>query len=160
MYVIVVYLEFEESCNEEMWEEDQDDCQFDDALIESPPPLPDEHVYQTDAVVLWLIRFILVLQAKYYITDACINALLKFLCVLFKILGFTSARISSIAATLPSSIYKLKQYTGDAQKYITFVVCAKCHQLYKFKNCLNDGVDHDPGSKTCSHIRFPNLPQS
>lgn len=97
------------------------------------------------------------IASKNYITDACMNALLKFLCVLFKVLGLDSARISSIAATLPSSEYKLKHYLGKAQRLDTFVVCTKCHQLYKFEDCLNDGRV-DSSSKTCSYIRFPNHP--
>ena len=50
-------------------------------LIEIPPPLLDmSENGQTDAVVSWLIRFLLILQA---ITDACINPFLKILCIFF-----------------------------------------------------------------------------
>ena len=128
-------------------------------LTVSAPPLPDDpvNVNKADPVVLWLIGFFLILQAKHYITDACMNALLKFLCVLFKVLGLTSTRISSIAANFPSSVYKLRHHMDKAQQFDTFVVCSKCHQLYKFEDCLNDS-EGDIFSKTCSYIRFPNHP--
>lgn len=60
-----MYEESEESQFEEIWE-DQDDRQFDDVLTESPPPLPDDavNVNKPDPVLLWLMGFLLILQAK------------------------------------------------------------------------------------------------
>lgn len=118
-----------------MWEDaENSDYEPDDGLNELPPTLPEDVAMTKNPIVVWLVGFLLILQAKYYIPDACMNALLKFLCVLFKLLGLTSASISSMAAAIPTSVYKLQRYTGCSNYFTSYVVCPKCHYLYKYND--------------------------
>ena len=63
----------------------------------------------------------------------------------------------TIALAVPSSIYSLRKHHCHSQ-IMKFVVCPKCHKLYRFDKCviLSRGQET---SKTCDFVRFPNHPQ-
>ena len=87
--------------------------------------------------------------------DAYINTLLKFLCTFFKLLGLTSTHIASVAATIPTSVYKLQRCTDSSNHCISYVVCPKCQYLCKYDDCLGR-TGTRTYSKTCSFVQFPN----
>lgn len=86
------------------------------------------------------------------------TALLKFLRVVFQVLGQFSNVIASLAQSIPSSVYSLEKSIGHSVHFTKYVVCPKCHHLYKFDECVIHTGDRKR-SKTCAFIQFPNHPQ-
>lgn len=61
------------------------------------------------ALVVWLVTFLLQLQAKHYIPDKAIDCLLKFLAVFFGVLGRFCGFAAVLATSFPSTLYKLRK---------------------------------------------------
>ena len=166
MYTDVYFYDFykhdlpsvECSDSEELW--DEGDNEKDDMfhLQESPPPLPQDPAASSNCVVTWVVGFLLLLQARHYIPDSAMNALLKFLHVLFRVLGRSSPAISSLVSSIPSSVHSLGKTSRQSINFTKFVVCPKCHHLYKFDDCIiyRESIQD---SKTCTFIRFPHHSQ-
>lgn len=65
-----------------------------------------------------------------------------------------SPEISSMASSIPSSVYSLGKFSGCSAE---FLKCLKCHHLCNFSDCIT----HTGYSKTCSNfIKFLNHPHS
>ena len=151
---------------EELWEdENEGEIEFfDDQLNVPPPSLPQDESESsssntsTRSIVLWLTGFLLLLQAKHFIPDAAMNALLKFLSVLFRVMGRFSTFVASIAPTIPSSVFMLRKAGNKSSDFTKYVVCPRCHRLYRFSDCVTV-LDEHQDSKTCTYVRFPNHPQ-
>ena len=109
------------------------------------------------SLVLWLTGFLLLIQARYFTSDAIIDALLKFLCVFFKVLGHLSQFAAKLAIALPSSICMLQKTTKDCSRFAKYVVCQKCHRLYRFDDCsaISEGQLASKKMQLCS---FPKPP--
>ena len=64
--------------------------------------------------------------------------------------------MAGLTAAFPGTLYYFRKEIGlvkdDFEKY---VVCPKCHALYKFNDCYN-AVGTGNVSKKCSFIKFPN----
>lgn len=70
-----------ESDGEEVWDDDDDVLQ---EFSEKAPPLPEEddaslHSSPHHTLVMWYTGFLLLLQARHYISDAAMNLILKFM---------------------------------------------------------------------------------
>ena len=119
---------------EEFWDkEDCEELELYTSFSEVPPGLPEDSASQSTNP--WLIGFLLILQAKYYMPDTAMNALLKFLHVLFIVLGHFSPKIASLVDLIPSSVYSLGKILGHSLQYTKYVVCPKCHRLCTFEEC-------------------------
>ena len=140
---------------EELWEKSDHEDADAFSIQDSPPPLLQDQPTSSICVVTWLVGFLLLLQARHYIPDSAMNALLKFLHAFFRVLGRSSPVISSMVSSIPSSVYSLGKASGQSTK---FVVCPKCHYLYKFNECV---IVNEPfhNSKSCTFVRFPHHSQ-
>ena len=111
---------------EELWEDEDHESELldneskllDDESKDVPPELPCNNSPASDdvpghAIVMWLVRFLVLLQARHYIPDAAINSLLKFLRVLFVVLGRFSTFVASVASSIPSSVHMLKKHLNQ-----------------------------------------------
>ena len=108
----------------------------------------------------WLTGFLLLLQAAYSTSDAVINAVLKFMKTFFRVVGQFSEFVAQLSQAIPSSLYALRKNTLDENtEFMKFVVCPKCHKLYRFADCVekNQGLE---SSKKCAFIRYPLHPHS
>ena len=83
----------ESASENEIWEEDEDDIQYDIESKESkqPPKLSDQISFNSNAVApvyaKCIIKFLLAMQAVFRFTDAAMGHILKFLKALFLIIG-------------------------------------------------------------------------
>ena len=109
---------------------------------ETPPANSKEHT-----LVCWLSVFLLRLQARHYIPDIVLTYLLKFLYVFLSVIGRFSDVVSTIAKQLPQSVYSLQRLLGYQDCFEKLVVCPKCNQVYKLKDCNI--------SKLCVYEAFP-----
>ena len=146
----------------ELWDDEADlieDHEFVQECLTPRLPQDSDIISVTHPMVVWIVGFLLLLQAKHYIPGAAINALLKFLSVLFRVLGPHSTVIAHLAASMPTSVYCLNKHVNPTDiRY--FVVCRKCHHLYKFDDCIDKlSTTGEKVSKLCSFIRFPNHTQ-
>ena len=132
-------------------------------MKEEPPDLPSDSPVNvcspSHAIVTWLVRFLVLLQARHYIPDIAINALLKFLHVLFVVLGRFSTLAFSIASAFPSSVHMLRKHINQPGSFVKFVVCPKCHQLYDFGECVSLSGPNCTNSVVCPYVQYPNHPQ-
>ena len=123
------------STDDEVWEEDEPD--FFDAFEADavPPDLPVADTFpkmtSQKSLMLWLIGFLLQLQAKHNIPDKALN-LLVFLKAFFLVLGCFSDFVSVLASQFPSSMYLVRKNFFQIQTFTRFVVCSKCWNLTYF----------------------------
>lgn len=137
----------------EKWDESDVDETIAD--IEPPSQVISSEDKKIEMLMKWILIFISRLRILFSLSDAASNYILKFLTVF---LGLFSQIISPgnvIVAKVPSSIYTMRQMLGGIVEFTRFVVCRKCHHVYKLKNCK----DRNGLSKKCEFVIFPNHPQ-
>jgi len=81
-------------------------------------------------------------RSNYNLPNTATEALIKFVKILLK----DCENIDH--ESFPNSLYKAKKSLGLVDQFTSFVVCQKCHKLYK--------NDEDETHTKCSHIEFPN----
>ena len=106
----------------EVWEEEVEDfgeiAEFDDRS-NVPHPL-----------VLWIVKFIALLQKKRYIPSAAISPLLKFLYTIFMILSKTTPNLEFFQQ-FPKSVYQMQRIMDTKMEvFQRYVVCEKCSNIY------------------------------
>ena len=126
---------------------------------EVAPPLPTSASAENSsqpALVVWLVPFLLQRQAKYYIPDNAIDCLLKFLAVFFGVLGHFCGFSAVLAASFPSTLYKLRnsKMIPATDGFTRYVVCRKCRKLYLYDDCIVTR-NADKLSKESNFIKFP-----
>ncbi|CAH1232939.1 Hypp536 [Branchiostoma lanceolatum] len=122
----------------------------------------DEH-RQTSGLITsllhWLCWFILLWQAKHFISDTAINQLFHFIGQWFDIASKHSPFIAALSPIFPGSIYLAwKHLNYRTDKFMKYVVCTKCCTLYDYSDCkyvLNGREE----SKRCSFVKYINHPQ-
>ena len=148
-----------------MWDNESEHSSGDDFDDDGSPELPlpqDSHAEEKDLVV-WILIFIMRLQAKHYIPDVALACLIKFLFVFFSVVGRTSSEVAKIASSFPKSLFELRQKFVLSQKFKKLVVCYKCHSIYNFSECVERcGVstrsrkcssrEHKNSSRKCDHV--------
>ena len=81
--------------------------------------------------------------------------LITFLKRLFEIISWSNTWFQDIAAGFPSSLYSLKKELHLLNdKFVKYVVCPKCHNIYKFEDCYYS-IEGRHVSKRCTFIKFP-----
>lgn len=98
--------------------EDSDESEFEDTNYESSqsPTLPSFELKtpqscQTIALSMWLIGFILRLQAKYYVPEAALDGLIKFLYVFLSLLARLAPSLKPLLEVFPHSLYDTISFT-------------------------------------------------
>lgn len=141
--------------SEEIWNNDDNEamCEF----LEEAPPLPQEssepeHSKQ-NSLILWFTGFLLLFQARHYVSDAAMNILLKFMRIFFCVLSRFSTFLPPLAHGIPSSIGNLRSKSHKVT-FRKYVVCPSCHRLYCHENVSYE-VDLNSSAK-CPFICFPN----
>ena len=143
----------------EIWNEEEQDVQADlkGYEVEQVPQFEATHHESHSLLYMWLIHFLMFMQAVFCLSDTVLSYFIIFLRVLFSVLGRSCKITAEIAEYLPSSLYKAVVYENRLifQKY---VVCKRCHRIYYFSDCV-DGSGSRRKSKTCSFKKFPCHPQ-
>ena len=61
-----------------------------------------ENFSKHNAIIMWIIGFLLKLQKRHYLSDSALEMLLKFLSMLFVVIGKFSSFAAGISAIFPS----------------------------------------------------------
>ena len=154
----------ESDTDNEVWNTElEKEIEADVGLLPSDhaPPLPipfpeSESTSKIKAILMWLVRFILLFQTKFYISDSAIECLLKFMQKFLQVLGYFSDHIASLAKQVPSSTYQLKQQAQFKNEFRKYVVC---HSIYDSLDCFTT-VGSTRMSKLCMFTEFPNHPHA
>lgn len=112
-----------------------------------------------NALIQWLLGFILSLQAKYYVSNKAIEFLLRFLHLFFSVLGRFSPFLKTLHDLFPQSLhamYKSVKYEDNFKKYI---VCLKCSKLYTYNESI-ETIGRQKSSKLCNWVRYPEHPHA
>ena len=151
-----------DSDGEEVWEDLDEglsyELDFEPASV--PPSLPDAIPIESQsqkALVMWVVGFLIQLQAKHYIPDNALNMLLKFFYTFFCILGQFSGFVSTMFAHFPSSLHQLKKTLPFSHQFTRFVVCPKCWKIYHYGECVVLSGSRR-SSQSCKHIKYPDHP--
>ena len=60
----------------------------------------------------------------------------------------------------PTTLYSMRKQLKLKSPCTTYVVCPKCHTLYKKADCFKTRSDGSTTTLWCTHIKFPNHPRS
>ena len=145
----------------EIWDDTQR-AEVDQDFVESDESQPSVGVQSTSVHPLRrAFSWCLVILLAYFWTCFCISdngmefllAGIKQLCESF---SFTGGWFAGLAIVFPGSLYCFKRELGlTKDKFLKYVVCPKCHTLYKFEECYRT-VGSNNLSKQCSFVKFPN----
>ena len=106
--------------------------------------------------MLWFIGFLLTFQAKFYVPDSAVDMLIKFLHAFFRIIyKLTGSELMEMfMKKFPPSLHMLRKDV-NVDSFTRFVVCSKCCEIYKYKECISTVGPHKL-SKDCCKIHYPN----
>lgn len=122
----------------ENWDGIPEDQFTRDIPAATPLPEPDRkksRLQQVNALVFWLVYFLLIWQSAYKLSDNGLVWLFQFL----KVLGVTISNefLADVIVVMPSSLYLLHRFINLDRDYFTkYVVCPKCTKLYGYDFCL------------------------
>ena len=111
-------------------------------------------------IISRLIRCLLVLLAyfwmRFHISDNAMEFLLGALKQCFEVAGMSSQWLFGVAIAFPGTLYYFRKELGFVKdSFVKYVVCTKCHSLYKFDQCYRTvGSSRVPNK--CSFVKFPN----
>lgn len=150
------------SSEDEIWEDESDTEMYFLGDNDKAPLLPSyldvsSEKQKVNSLIKWLLRFLLSLQAKYYVSDAVINKLLSFLSVFFGVLGRFSPFVECLSKQLPLSSLAAHKCLGHEQKFTKYVACPKCWKLYLYEEAVEQNGSLQ-NSKLCSYIKYPHHP--
>ena len=150
---------FDENHNEEpeIW----DDFESSDENEFTLPIVPKKTISEEDAkakaIVNWTVGFLLILQARYYISNAAMDFLVKFFYIILKILGQSSSLPAKMGKAFFTSFNMLCKHIDHESPYLKYIVCLNCNQIYHLQQCIYS-VGLQQYSKKCSFVEFPNHP--
>ena len=123
-----------ESSAPEVWDEtdtsiSETDTEFDESHQIAP-------VKQLHYIVCLFLAFF---QLCFRVSDRALLQLLSFFSALFNHLCSCVKEVPyliALAKTFPTTLYSLRKCLKLKTSYITYVVCPRCHRLYKESECL------------------------
>lgn len=89
-------------------------------------------------LVLWIVHFLAILYRKCSLTKTALALLLQFLKIFFTVLCQISPLLNGLAQHFPCSIHEMEKLLGTRKEteFIRYVVCGKCHNVYKYEDCI------------------------
>ena len=107
-------------------------------------------------ILQWVLIGLCHLWSVFYIPDSAMEYFITFLKRLFQVISHSNIWFQDIASGFPSSLYNLKKKLNLLDdKFTKYVVCPKCHSIYKFEDCFHIAGGQNV-SKHCAFIKFPN----
>ena len=100
-------------------------------------------------LITCLLHFILLFQAKFYISDAAIIYLLKFMHMFLCLLNILNV---VDGFKFPLTIHSLVKFLKVPDVFEKLVVCVKCNSVYRIQECIQQASV----SKYCQYKEFPN----
>lgn len=108
------------------------------------------------SIVWWIVLFINVFQTLHFISDQAIMWLLKFIWTLLTFLGAYSPIIAKASEKFPSLLYLRDKFNAWKDNFLRYIVCRKCHTLYKYRDCI-EVVGTKSKGRLCSHSSFSSV---
>lgn len=117
---------------------------------------PTSRVHGNAKVIIhWMLIFLCLWSSFCSLSDNAFEMLLVFLRAVFDCMGTIFPLAASFAVPFPKSVHLLRKQLGlEQDKFIKYVVCPKCHNLYNFDDCY----EHLHGrkvTKKCTFVQFP-----
>ena len=109
------------------------------------------------------IMFLFTWQTLFRVSDFGMSILFAFILQLLKLLvrNFGLSAIKEMVEQLPHNVYTARKYFGgNIDRFIKYVSCPKCHEIYPMDNCKVVLPDKSIVSRTCSFVRFPTHPHT
>ena len=115
-------------------------------------------VKQLHYTVCLLLSFF---QLCFHVSVRALTYLLSFLSALLKHLCsfIQNDYLTAFARMFPTTLYSLRKQLNLKSPYTTYVVCPKCHTLYKEADCFKTTSDGTTTTLRCTYIEFPNHPR-
>lgn len=149
---------------EEIWdltneEVDADFCQAKDAPSVNVTE-PERSLQNGRTIIRWVLLFLCLWASFCSISDNALEILLVFIRAVFDSLATVFPVVAGFAAMFPQSLHLFRKHLGiDNDKFRKYVVCPKCHSLYKFEDCYNYSNDRNV-TVHCSFVEHPNHRQT
>jgi len=89
-------------------------------------------------------------RIKFNLPDVATDALIKFIRLVLTEIGGTEFE------NFCGSLYIAKKSLGLSDTFVSFVVCNKCHKLYKKDEVINFQRNNQILVMKCTHVEFPN----
>ena len=121
-------------------------------------------LHHNNAMQLYYVvcLFLNFFQLCYRISDRALSHLLLFFSVLLRHLSFhvqNSPLLVTFVNKFPTTLYTLRKQLKQNSSYTTYIVCPRCHSLYKESECLPVTDSVGAFSPMCDYVEYPNHPQ-
>ena len=156
------FLYHERRTLQEVWELNKEDIDmdFNDKQLPSVNINTISSMDKVKCLVNWLLIFVCLWSSFCSLSDNAVDILLSFLKSFFEVLGSIVPMVTGIALLVPKSLHLLRNNLGlNKDKFIKFVVCPKCENLYDFNDCYELRFGKNI-SKRCTFVEFPHHQQS
>ena len=146
------------NCDPEVWDENGMHSSDSDDTNQAVD-MHGETVSNLQYIVCLFLTFF---QLCFHVSDKAVSYLLTFLSSLFTYLSSIvkdNTMLVLFSKSFPTTLYSLRKHLNLKGTYITYVVCPRCHKLYKESQCLLNigGIET---SFKCDHIEYPNHPKT
>ena len=135
-------------------ESDEDLNEFQDTFEDySAPPFefPSNSSNESaDEQFKWIILWIMNFRIKFNLPNTATDALLKFMKLVLTEIGSAEFEL------FYSSLYTANKFLGISDEFVKFVVCKKCHKLYKEDTVTKFRQNNQISTMKCAHVEFLN----
>ena len=132
-----------------------DNSQDEDDGGTSQPTQPDKVGMKKCVHVILL--FLFTWQSVNRVSASAISLMLLFIKTFFSLAAryLHVEKLRELANAFPRSLHLAKKFLGNLRENFTkFVVCPKCHKLYRYSECwLHTGQEKE--TKLCNFVKFP-----
>ena len=145
----------------EVWDSESHSSGDDDATgtctghAENTPCIPEDQKVQVNAIVKWLVLFLLSWQFAFTISTRAISSLLAYMKVAFTLLSriLGNPVVSFLANVFPGSVHlSLKHLSIKQDLFKVYAVCGKCFSIYEMSNCIDNSTGQ---ALRCTFQAFP-----
>lgn len=103
----------------------------------------------------WLCLFLMVWQARFFISDLAINTWMTFFREMLSVFAEPGNILGLILTVFPSGVYGIYKLFGHSKDpFRKLVVCRKCYTMYNIKDCFQI-IEGRTETKKCSFIKYP-----
>ena len=113
------------------------------------------HQESMKPIAIQICMFLSFFQLCNRVSERAISLLLLFLKALLSWLSSFCPEIKTLHDVLPHNVYFMRKLLGRKSEIICFVVCQKCHSLYKYKDCVITYPSGMTESAKCSFVQYP-----
>jgi len=100
-------------------------------------------------------------QAVFNVTEMALVALLKFFKYPFKMISlmYRASQITLLSDQIPCMVKRAEKLLKiNERKIINYIVCPKCHSIYKYEDCVIKRANGMVEAKLCRYVKYPDHP--